>query len=169
VRLKGKTLKALAGNRVAYFGDHVEMSEGGEDYASTFGVGGVIGTNFAWPGAPGEKDPKLLLTPHRQEVWKKWTQLYAQKRLPEGEYIGDLYDIGFDKPEAHVVRKAEKVYYAFFAKKFAGPLELRGLDAKPYRVTDYVHRRDLGAVTGPTAKLNVKFDQSLLIEVEPVR
>ncbi|HEV7715151.1 MAG TPA: glycoside hydrolase family 36 protein, partial [Steroidobacteraceae bacterium] len=58
VRLKGKTLKALAGDRIAYFGDHVEMSEGGEDFASTFGVGGVIGTNFAWPGASGEKDPK---------------------------------------------------------------------------------------------------------------
>jgi len=29
VRLKGKTLKALTGDRVAYFGDHVEMSEGG--------------------------------------------------------------------------------------------------------------------------------------------
>ena len=169
VRLKGKTLKALAGNRVAYFGDHVEMSEGGEDYASTFGVGGVIGTNFAWPGAPGEKDPKLLLTPHRQEVWKQWTQLYAQKRLPEGEYIGDLYDIGFDKPEGHVVRKDGKVYYAFFAKSFNGPLELRGLGAKKYRVTDYVHRRDLGAVTGPVAKLNVKFDQSLLIEVQETK
>ena len=53
VRLKGKTLKALVGDRLAYFGDHVEMSEGGTDFASTFGVGGVIGTNFAWPGAPG--------------------------------------------------------------------------------------------------------------------
>jgi alpha-galactosidase len=57
IRSKGKTLKALAGDRIAYFGDHVELSDGGEDFASTFGVGGVIGTNFAWPGAPGEKDP----------------------------------------------------------------------------------------------------------------
>ena len=29
VRLKGKTLKALLGDRAAYFGDHVEMSKGG--------------------------------------------------------------------------------------------------------------------------------------------
>ena len=55
VRLKGKTLKALMGDRVAYFGDHVELSDGGDDFASTFGVGGVIGTNFAWPGAPGRR------------------------------------------------------------------------------------------------------------------
>ena len=167
VRLKGKTLKALAGNRVAYFGDHVEMSEGGEDFASTFGVGGVIGTNFAWPGASGEKDPKLLLTPHRQELWKMWTQLYAQKRLPEGEYLGDLYDIGFDKPEAHVVRKDRTLYYAFFATHFDGRLDLRGLESKKYRITDYVHHRDLGNVTGPTATLKAKFSQSLLIEAQP--
>jgi alpha-galactosidase len=51
VRLKGKTLKALHGDSIAYFGDHVELSTGGEDFASTFGVGGVVGTNFAWPGA----------------------------------------------------------------------------------------------------------------------
>jgi alpha-galactosidase len=167
VRLKGKTLKALAGDGVAYFGDHVEMSKGGEDYASTFGVGGVIGTNFAWPGAPGQKDPKLLLTPHRQALWKKWTQLYEQMRLPEGQYIGDLYDIGFDKPETHVVRKDGKLYYAFYATSFEGPVELRGLESKSYQVRDYVHDRDLGVVTGPIATLHARFDQSLLIEVRP--
>ena len=165
VRLKGKTLKALAGDRIAYFGDHVEMSEGGEDFASTFGVGGVIGTNFAWPGAPGEKDEKLLLTPHREALWKQWTQLYAEKRLPEGEYVGGLYDIGFDRPEAHVIRKDGALYYAFFAKQFDGPVELRGLGPGRYRVTDYVHGRELGSVEGPVGKLNARFEQSLLIEV----
>ncbi|MEP7242434.1 MAG: glycoside hydrolase family 36 protein [Gammaproteobacteria bacterium] len=167
VRLKGETLKALAGDRVAYFGDHVEMSEGGEDFASTFGVGGVIGTNFAWPSAPGEKDPKLLLTPQRQELWKKWTQLYAEKRLPDGEYVGGLYDIGFDRPETHVVRRDRTLYYAFFAKQFDGPVQLRGLAAGSYRVTDYVHNIDLGTVTGPAATLPARFTQSLLIEVRP--
>ena len=75
VRLKGKTLKALVGDRLAYFGDHVEMSEGGTDFASTFGVGGVIGTNFAWPGQKKESGkrnagngfPKLRLIALR--VW----------------------------------------------------------------------------------------------------
>jgi alpha-galactosidase len=167
VRLKGKTLKALAGDRIAYFGDHVEMSDGGEDYASTFGIGGVIGTNFAWPGAPGEKDPKLLLTPAREQLWGKWTQLYADKRLSTGEYLGGLYDIGFDRPETHVVRKGNALYYAFFAKSFAGDVPLRGLAPGAYQVRDYVHDRDLGTVQGPTAKLTVRFDQSLLIEVRP--
>ena len=167
VRLKGKTLKALVGDRVAYFGDHVEMSEGGTDFASTFGVGGVIGTNFAWPGAPGKKDKKLLLTPERERLWAKWTRLYDEKRLSQGEYVGGLYDIGFDRPEAHVVRKGDALYYAFFAKRFDGRLELRGLEARAYCVTDYVNGRDLGRIQGPRADLPARFEGSLLLEARP--
>jgi alpha-galactosidase len=167
VRLKGKTLKALLGDRVAYFGDHVELSDGGTDFASTFGVGGVIGTNFAWPGAPGKKNPKLLLTPEREQVWAKWTKLYADKRLSEGEYLGGLYDIGFDRPEAHAVRKGNTFYYAFYGKQFDGTLELRGLGPGSYTVTDYVGGRDLGHVQGPTARLATRFERSLLLEARP--
>ena len=172
VRLKGKTLKALVGDRLAYFGDHVEMSEGGTDFASTFGIGGVIGTNFAWPGAPGmaaTKKKKGLLTPEKEVIWAKWTKLYDEKRLSQGEYLGSLYDIGFDRPEAHVVRKGDALYYAFFAPTFDGSIELRGLAARAYRLTDYVNGRDLGVVQGPTAKIPARFEQSLLIEARPER
>lgn len=168
IRSKGKTLKALAGDGIAYFGDHVEMSEGGEDFASTLGIGGVIGTNFAWPGAPGEKDPELLLTPHRQEAWARWVALYEKLRLSEGEYLGSLYDIGFDKPEAHVVRKGDTLYYAFFAPKHAGTVELRGLaPGRSYGVRDYVNDVELGTVTGPVATLPARFSRSLLVEAKP--
>jgi alpha-galactosidase len=168
IRSKGKTLKALAGDRIAYFGDHVELSDGGEDLASTFGVGGVIGTNFAWPGAPGEKDPELLLTPAREKTWARWVKLYQAKRLSEGEYAGELYDIGFDRPEAHAVRKGGAVYYAFYAARYDSRVELRGLaPGKRYRVTDYVNGRELGRVTGPVAKLTAPFERSLLLEAVP--
>ena len=167
VRLKGKTLKALHGDGVAYFGDHVEQSDGGEDFASTVGIGGVIGTNFAWPGAPGKKDPKLLLGPHREQLWKEWTDVYQAKRLPEGEYLGGLYDIGFDRPETHVVRKGDRLYYAFYAKRFQGPAPLRGLGASPYRVRDYVAGRDLGRAQGPRGRLSVAFRKHLLLEARP--
>jgi len=40
VRSKAKTLKALMGDNVPFFGDHVEESDGGNDFASTVGVGG---------------------------------------------------------------------------------------------------------------------------------
>ncbi len=168
IRSKGKTLKALAGDRIAYFGDHVEMSEGGEDFASTFGVGGVIGTNFAWPGAPGKKDRELLLTPQREKTWARWVALYEAMRLSEGEYLGNLYDIGFDRPEAHVVRKGDSLFYAFFAPKHSGAVELRGLaPGMTYTVRDYVNGADLGAVEGPVATLPVRFRHSLLLEAKP--
>jgi len=167
VRLKGKTLRALTGDRTAYFGDHVELSDGGEDYASTFGIGGVIGTQFAWPGAPGKKDPKLLLSPEREKAWAFWTGLYEELRLSQGEYLGGLYDIGFDRPEAHAIRKGDALYYAFYAPRFEGPVELRGLGPGRYRVRDYVAGRDLGVVGGPAARLRVAFRRHLLIEARP--
>ena len=151
VRLKGKTIKALLGDRNAYFGDHVELSDGGTDFASSFGVGAVIGTNFAWPGAPGSKDPKLLLTPQRQASWARWTELYREKRLVD----------------THVIAKGAVLYYAFYARQFSGPVELRGLQAGNYRVRDYVHDRDLGRLRGPRPRLNVNFRHALLIEVQP--
>ncbi len=49
IRSKGKTLKALMGDNIPYFGDHVELSDGGNDFASTIGVGGVVGTMFVLP------------------------------------------------------------------------------------------------------------------------
>jgi alpha-galactosidase len=168
VRTKGKTLKALLGDRTAYFGDHVELSDGGTDFASTFGVGGVIGTNFAWRDAPGKLDPKVVLTPERQQAWARWTALYDRIRLVDGNYDGTLYDIGFDRPEAHVVRKGDSLYYAFYAPSFDGALELRGLQARAYHVRDYANDRDLGLVQGPIAHLGVAFSQSLLLEVRPV-
>jgi alpha-galactosidase len=167
VRLKGKTLKALLGDGVAYFGDHVELSDGGEDFASTVGVGGVIGTNFAWPGASGKKDKKLLLTPEREKSWASWARIYRELRLPQGTYRGGLYDIGFDRPEAHAIQKGDRLYYAFYAKSFAGVVELRGLAPGAYRVRDYVAGRDLGRVTGPLARLSVDFQGHLLVEARP--
>jgi alpha-galactosidase len=127
----------------------------------------VIGTQFAWPGAPGKKETKLLLTSAREKSWARWTQLYESKRLSEGEYLGGLYDIGFDRPEAHAIRKGDGFYYAFYAKHFEGPLELRGLGAGRYRVRDYVNDKDLGVVSGPAARLAAAFRGYLLLEARP--
>ena len=167
VRHKGKTLKALTGDGVAYFGDHVEMSEGGEDFASTMGVGGIVGSNFVWPGAPGKKDPKVLLTPERERLWASWLKIYQEKRLAQGEYLGALYDIGFDRPETHAIRKDGRLYYAFFAHQYRGKVQLRGLQAGRYRVHDYERERELGIITGPTVNLAVQFKRHLLLEAVP--
>jgi alpha-galactosidase len=78
--------------------------------------------------------------------------------LSRGEYLGNLYDIGFDFPETHVIRKDQELYYAFFASHWTGPIELRGLQDRTYRVIDYVNNQDLGRVHGPKATLSAAFN-----------
>jgi alpha-galactosidase len=166
IRSKGKTLKALMGDNVPYFGDHVELSDGAIDFASTVGVGGVVGTQFVLPNLV-TKHGKSDLTPERQKIFEQWLQIYKDKMLSRGEYLGDLYDIGFDLPEAHVIRKGGAMYYAFFAHLWNGPIELRGLQDRTYRIVDYVNNKDLGIVRGPKATIPAQFHKDLLLEAQP--
>ncbi len=166
VRSKGKTLKALMGDNVPYFGDHVELSDGGNDFASTLGVGGVVGTQFVLPNLVTKHD-KSDLTPEREKLFAKWVGIYKEKMLSRGEYLGGLYDIGFDRPEAHAIRKSKEMYYAFYARHWTGPVELRGLEDRDYHVMDYVNGKDYGVVHGPRAVVPVRFDKNLLLEAQP--
>ena len=168
VRTKGKSLKALHGDATAYFGDHVELSDGRQDFASTVGIGGVVGTEFTWPpGSNTNQRRNNDLTPEKEDIWKKWIGLYKEKMLSRGEYLGGLYDIGFDRPEAHAIRKPDGMYYAFYATDYQGKIELRGLDRRGYTVRDYENGRDLGVVRGPAGTLDVQFAKHLLLEARP--
>jgi alpha-galactosidase len=166
IRSKAKTLKALMGDDVPFFGDHVEESDGGNDFASTLGVGGVVGTQFVLPSLV-TKHGKSDLTPEREKDFEKWLRIYREKMLSKGQYLGQLYDIGFDVPETHVIRKDKTMYYAFYAKQWKGQVELRGLEDRNYSVVDYVTGKSLGTVSGQNAHLPVEFDQHLLLEVQP--
>jgi alpha-galactosidase len=173
VRQRIKVYKALLGPRAAVFADHVELSDGGTDFASGIGTGGVPGTKFVWP-----EDPEVRqrvqewqgLDPAKETLWKQWFGLYNQHRLSEGEYL-NLYDLAYDVPEGHAIRKGDHLYYAFYTPRaddrFDGTVELRGLEEQTYRLTDYVNGRDLGTVQGPTATLAASFTGSLLIEAVP--
>jgi alpha-galactosidase len=167
VRHKGKTLKALMGANAAFAGDHVELSDGGDDFASTVGIGAIVSTKFTWPQDPKPKD-SFLLTPQREALWRKWIALYNERLLPKGTYRGELYDIGFDKPETHVVERSGRLHYALYAHRWSGPVTLRGLAAGRYRVRDYFNARDLGEVTAPGAVLPLTFERFLLLEAIPV-
>ena len=114
-----------------------------------------------------QKRSKSDLTPEREKEFEKWLAIYRDKMLSRGQYLGQLYDIGFDVPETHVIRKNQTMYYAFFAKQWKGSVELRGLENRNYTVADYVTGKNLGTVTGPTAHLPVVFEGSLLVEVRP--
>lgn len=169
VRLKGKSLKALMGRDAAYAGDHVELSDGGNDFASSVGIGAVISTKFTWPNEGRGKDANFRLTAEREAVWRKWADLYNAKMLPKGQYLGELYDIGFDKPEAHAIEKDGRLYYAFYAPEWDGQVELRGLGEGGYRLTDYFNGADLGTVTADAARIPARFEKFLLIEAIPTQ
>lgn len=167
VRLKGKVLKAVGGPDLAYSGDHVELSTGGDDFASTVGIGAIPFTKFTWPVDPKPKD-SFLLTPERELVWRKWLDLYRAKMLSRGDYRGDLYDIGFDRPETHVVAKDGRLHYCFYADRHNGEVELRGLPAGAHRVTDLWSGRVLGTVSARQPKLRASFERFLFVEAVPV-
>jgi len=179
VRRRIKVYKALLGPESAVYGDHVELSamtrvgnnwtEHGDDFASTIGAGGVVGTKFVWPD-PGPKFKAVTLTKEKEDHWKKWIGIYNEKMLSKGTFR-DLYVYGYDVPEAYAIEKDGKMYYAFFAAKAAfwkGEVELRGLKAGSYHVTDYADGKDLGAITATDEKaprLATEFRDHLLLEV----
>jgi alpha-galactosidase len=171
IRTKGKSLKALHGDQVAYFGDHVELTTDAESFASIVGVGATLGTNFTWP--VGSHKPKREgrnrneLNPEMEALFTKWMGIYKEKMLPKGEYMGALYDLGFDQPETHAIRSGNNMYYSFYAPEFNGKVELRGLGNGSYRVADYANGKDFGVVRGPAATIDVDFQQYLLLEAKP--
>ena len=63
--------------------------------------------------------------------------------------------------------KQQTLYYAFYARHWKGPVELRGLEGRTYDVVDYVNGTKLGTVSGHNAHLTVEFDKHLLLEVRP--
>jgi alpha-galactosidase len=166
VRHKGKTLKALMGPWSAYAGDHVELSTGGQDFASSVGIGAVVATKFTWPVDPKPKD-SFLLTPEREAHWRQWVDLYNKGRLAEGRYRGELYDLGFDKPETHVVEQAGALHYAFYADRWDGMVALRGLGPGTWTVRDSLSGSVLGKVSADKPTLPLRFTHSLLIEARP--
>jgi alpha-galactosidase len=187
--------KALLGPRAAVYGDHVELTrisgtgdneqDVGSDFASTLGTGGVLGTKFTWPDY-GPKLKNVYLNSEKEPHWKKWIDLYSQKMLSKGTFL-DLYIYGYDVPEGYAIEKDGNMFYAFYADneggkpfragkpakgsntgEWKGQVELRGLQARQYRVVDYVNDKDYGTVTGPTAGLHAEFNSSLLLQATPV-
>ena len=108
-----------------------------------------------------------LLTPEKEALLRNALEIYAEKRLSEGEIVPGLYDVGYDFPETYVIRKDGVLNYAFYTR---GPkverVELRGLEKGcDYHITDYYNHVDYGVVTaGDTTVLEIPFDHALLLE-----
>ncbi len=168
IRLKGKTYKAIA-PQTAYYGDHVELSDSGSDFASSFGIGAVLGTKFTWPKNNPDVKENYLLTPEKEVLWKKWFSLYNKLMLSKGEYLGDLYDIGYDKPETHVIKKDGIMYFAFYNDKWKGNVSFRGLkENTEYKVVDYFNNKEIGNISNENPVLYIEFNDFCLIKLLPV-
>ena len=170
IRQKRKVYAALSPS-LAYYADHVELSDGGLDFASQVGVGGIIGTKFTWPKPNPEatENGGSLLTPEKEALLRKWVPIYKEKMLSKGVYRGDLYTYGIDIPEAHVIETGGATYYAFYASSWKGqPITLRGLDPeKTYTVTEYTADEPVSySLDGANPTIMPNFESNYLIEVK---
>jgi len=164
VRYRTKIYKALMGPRAAATADHVEGYGNGQDFASAVGTGAVVQSKLTWP--EGGHEPRVKLTPEKEPAYAKWISLYNKLMLPKGDYL-NLYDIAWDKPEAHVIRKGDTLFYAFYSDEWNGEIMLRGLETKQYRVYDYIDDQYMGEITGPDGVLPSHFKNYLLIMCTP--
>ena len=165
IRHRGKTIKALMGPRAAFYGDHIERFYDNNNFASMLGVGGIPGSKFVAvetdDGFLGKKYP-VYLDEGRRENFETWLKVYKDHRLASGEYL-NLYDIAYDKPEAHLIRKNNTLYYAFYADEWSGEVEFRGLDDKEYEIIDYVNDKQIGKIKDG-GKLKIAFTDYLLVK-----
>jgi alpha-galactosidase len=163
-RWKQKLFKAIFGPRRVLLDDHSDVK-----YLS-----GARGTWYLGPisGLAMGSVLETAIAPgygYQSHGYDKIFAAYHREKLPEGGEYLNLYDVTHDKPECHVVRKGDSIYYGFFAEAHEGPLELRGLeDGSRYRVVDYlrgVEYPDLVA-EDTTGRLEVGFDSYLLLRLQ---
>ena len=166
VRMKRKAYAAMAPD-LAYYGDHVELTDGGNDFASQIGTGSVIGTKFTWPkDNPLWTEGPFVLTPEKEALIRKWVRIYKENNLARGEYI-NLYTWGFDYPEGHVIRQNGALYYAFYADSFDGTIELRGLEpGMTYTAIEYTADEPRSfKVKGDDPYITAQFKRDYLIKL----
>ena len=166
VRLKRKAYAAMAPG-LAYYGDHVELTDGGDDFASQIGTGSVIGSKFTWPeDNPDVTDGPFVLTQEKEALIRKWMKIYKENDLARGEYL-NLYTWGFDYPEGHVIRQNDALYYAFYADAYDGRIEIRGLDPDAeYTAVEYTADEPRSfTVKGSDPYIEAFFEKNYLIKV----
>ena len=165
IRLKGKVYRAIF-DKIAYYADHVELSDNGNDFPTQVGIGAVVGSKFTYPKDNPNVKTSYLLTPEKEELYKKWVGIYNDKMISKGEYL-NLYDLAFDKPETHVIQKDGKMYYAFYADEWDGEIKLKGLQPdKEYTVYEYSTDEKISYnISGANPVIKPSFTKYYLIEV----
>ena len=103
------------------------------------------------------------------KTWQTGVGKYRKLDLGMAEYL-NLYDIAFDKPEIHVVKKEDELFYGIYADTWSknDAISLRGLEkGVNYSVYDFMNEKQLGTVNGDNPVLNLVFSENLLIRLKP--
>jgi alpha-galactosidase len=187
-----KEMKGLFGPRAPVVLDHIEISDEGEDF-SILGVGGVPATRFTPSGRDrtNEIEDRIFdVRPfdEKLKLWKHWFGIYNEMRLSEGEYL-NLYDLVFDIPETHVIKKEHTLYFSIYpgvpdgivddggveyrqkkhSKKWTGDFSFRGLDSGlNYQVRDWENDVILCELKGSHPTLKLDIDHHLLLELKVI-
>ena len=166
IRHRAKTIKALMGPSVAFYGDHVERYFSRGNFASMIGTGGIPGSMFVsevedqYPHPSHSLDSGTVMG-DREGHFKKWINIYSDHELSKGTYL-NLYDIAYDKPETHLVKRDSSFYYAFYADAWDDGVEFRGLGNGEWILEDYVNSKVLDTIRAGEA-IKVEFQDFLLI------
>jgi len=169
IRMKRKAYAAMA-PELAFYGDHIELSDNGNDFATQIGIGAVIGTKFTYPKDNPNASESFLLTSEKEQLIKKWMKIWKEHNLVHGEYL-NLYTWGYDYPEAHVIRQNDALYYAFYADEFEGEIELRGLDKNLHYIAEEYTADEPKSyeIDGANPRLSVSFTRNMLLKVSSIR
>jgi len=162
VRRLGKLYRALKGANSPYSSDYLQINRGFFRLPTAVGCGAVPQTFH------GEKPDEKT-----DEWYKKWFNIYNKQMISKGEYI-NLYDLYYDKPETHLIKKfshtGDIYYYSMYADddEWSGKVELRGLDKnREYRIINYPNDKTVGTVSGCSPIIDVSFKNYLLIKCIP--
>ena len=104
LRAEHRWLKAIQGSS-AVVGTYVE----------TFPDNGTSGSFLNLIGIGGNIQSIGDFTSLQNPEWDLWLSFYNEHQLVTADYL-PLYDIAFDYPEGHVLRRDDVTYYSFFAK-----------------------------------------------------
>ncbi len=140
LRAEFKSLKAILGEH-AIIGTYVDTYPDNPvsgSFLNLIGIGGMLQTLFSTPDSLGRAN------------WQLYLEFYFEHDLVRGAYL-DLYDIGFDYPEGHVVHQNNVLYYSFFTKTEGAEVcmqtlcedEEQAMEAEPAMGTDYMGEIEL--------------------------
>ena len=108
-----------------------------------------------------------MLTPAKEALWRKWVGSTSSTCCPRASTSATLYDIGFDKPEAHAIAKDGAMYYAFYAddwngKRATARLERRAAIACATCSTTWIWARSMRK----SIPCNARFKRFVLLQAE---